>query len=129
MGWYYTHGASRKSLIESLTKGWNKDDGSYAKVLKHCARGNVLWTVWEVKRPQGEPQRHIGCDLMQRADCGWGHKPMDEGMHPFYYTCPLSYLDMAPVASEEWRGLVRLYHKKAKDRRKQKQRLYSPCGC
>ncbi|MCA9380929.1 hypothetical protein KC678_01565, partial [Candidatus Dojkabacteria bacterium] len=40
----------------------------------------------------------------------WGYKDMDESMHPYYYNCPLSFLDMTPVACEEWRQHVRNYH-------------------
>lgn len=31
-------------------------------------------------------------------------------MHPYYYSCPLSYLDLAPEQSAEWRAGVRAYH-------------------
>ena len=31
-------------------------------------------------------------------------------MHPYYYTCPLSYLDLAPEQSADWRAGVRAYH-------------------
>ena len=34
----------------------------------------------------------------------------DESMHPYYYTCPLSYLDLAPEQSADWRAGVRAYH-------------------
>jgi hypothetical protein len=36
---------------------------------------------------------------------------MSEQVHPYYYSCPLAYLDMVPeVKCEEWRALVREYH-------------------
>jgi len=37
---------------------------------------------------------------------------MCESMHPYYYSCPLAYLDAVPVACEEWRQLVLQYHAK-----------------
>ena len=37
---------------------------------------------------------------------------------PCYYNCPLKFLDMAPVASEEWRKGVREFHAEAVRRRK-----------
>jgi hypothetical protein len=40
----------------------------------------------------------------------WYHKPMEESMGPYYYSCPLSYLDLAPVASWHWRDGVIQYH-------------------
>ncbi|WP_240754701.1 hypothetical protein [Parasulfuritortus cantonensis] len=41
---------------------------------------------------------------------GWGYKDLCESMGPYYYTCPLSYLDMVPVANADWRGQVRAWH-------------------
>jgi hypothetical protein len=31
-------------------------------------------------------------------------------VHPYYYSCPLRYLDMAPVQSFEWRERVHRFH-------------------
>lgn len=104
MGWLFTQGASRKDIIERLTK----NETGYPQTLKHCTRGNILWSV--VENPNGE--RFIRCDKLQRGNGGWGYKDMAESMHPFYYTCPLGYLDMVPVACEDWREKVREYHAK-----------------
>ncbi len=124
MGWYYTYNASRKDLICELTKGWNKKGYSFAHVIRHCTRGNVLWTVWEVKGPGPRPVLcHIGCDLLQNSSEGWGYKPMDEGMGPYYYTCPLSYLKIAPEANAGWRQLVRKYHERKTARLRSRSRL------
>lgn len=103
MGWLYCE-RTRKDLIDSLVK----KDG--VTVYAHCTVGNVLWTV-----EQGAKDKIIGCYLMRRDPgaseaCRWGYKDMDESAHPYYYTCPLSYLDMAPVFNEEWREHVRRYH-------------------
>lgn len=101
MGWNYEH-TERAELIRELTKERNG-----ARCLAHTAVGSVLWTVWE-HRAAG---RWIGCDLMERVGCMWGHKPMDEAMGPCYYTCPLRYLEMVPeVADPGWREQVRAYH-------------------
>lgn len=116
MGWYYPHGYSRKQLIEELTRG-GANAGVISKCLRHCVRGNVLWTVRETQRID-MTTRFIGCDLMQNSDIGWGYKPMDESMGPYYYSCPLSYLDMVPfVANGEWRKIVREHHQRIKERR------------
>lgn len=32
-------------------------------------------------------------------------------MHPYYYSCPLQYLDLAPVANADWRARVQVYHR------------------
>lgn len=100
MGWYYTHGASRKDIIRELTVSGD------SHVERWCLVGNTLWTV-----ESREGQRWIiGCFLLTRGSGdGWGYKPMDEGSHPYQYSCPLAYLDAVPVACEEWRRRVRKY--------------------
>ena len=39
---------------------------------------------------------------------------MDESVHPFFYSCPLGYLEMVPIETSggnpEWRVGVRAYH-------------------
>ena len=39
----------------------------------------------------GQSLRYIRCDLLQRSGGQWGYKPLDESMHPYYYSCPVSY--------------------------------------
>lgn len=102
MGWYYCK-PSRNELIDELTNG----------SLAHCVRGNVLWSVHPT---DGGPI--IACFLLAKSDGLYGYKDMCESMHPYYFSCPLSYLAMAPVACEAWREGVRNYHRsqaKARD--------------
>ena len=116
MGWlFYAH--SKKDLIKDRVKGWTTTTGNKLECLAHSLRGNVLWTVFRVIDPAGvEIDRWIGCDLLGTCtDGAWGYKDMDESMHPYYYSCLLSYLDMVPkVTSEAWRANVREHHKNAK---------------
>ena len=84
--------------------------------LRHCYRGNnfsgVLWSAWEFD----SGDRGIRCDLLRfdSADGKWSYKPLDESMEPYYYSCPLGYLDLVPdnskFARPEWRAKVRQYH-------------------
>lgn len=103
MGWLYCE-PSKKDLIDHLVK----DNDTKA----HCVRGNVLWLVVATK----DGVNHIVCCLMASAgdrhpeECRWGYKDMGEEAHPFYYTCPLSYLDLAPERCAEWRAKVRAEH-------------------
>jgi hypothetical protein len=119
MGWYYTYGASRADIIKELLVDGKTDTGT-SKVLAHCTRGNVLWSVREFIGNDGTTLRWIGCDLLTRSKDGWGYKPMDESMGPCYYTVPLSYFDLAPNPEGkwaiEWRDKVRAAYaaKKAK---------------
>ena len=51
----------------------------------HTTRGNVLWTVWEITRLDGDRVRYIGCDLLSHEKgYGWGYTDMEESMYPYY---------------------------------------------
>lgn len=100
MGWYYTYGATRRDVIRELTENRS------AIVERRACVGNVLWTV-----EHNLSGRWIGCYLLSRGTGdGWGHKPMSEAMGPYYYSCPLSFLDAVPEADAAWRARVREYH-------------------
>ena len=117
MGWFFSP-QSRPELIAELIQPQETERAS-VKVIAHALRGNVLWSVAEItakvegvhpKLDPGESLRFIRCDLLERSGGEWGYKPMDEAMHPYYYSCPMSYLDMVPEQSREWREGVRAYH-------------------
>ena len=135
MGWLFTAGSTRRELIDERTRSWTAARPSEMAVstvcLAHCYRGNlysgVLWAVWERTFTRNDQQaqpteRWITCDLLRhQKGYGWGHKDLDESMHPFYYSSPLRYLEMVPIetygGNPEWREGVRAYH----TRKKQKQ--------
>ena len=114
MGWSFsTAWRTRKDLISELTETEKSAERTRTS-LAHCLRGNVLWSVWAITYTDERPtRRYIGCDLLQNGgkDEGWGYKDMCEAVHPYYYTCPLKYLDMVPeVASPDWRAEVIKQH-------------------
>ncbi|MBC8749268.1 hypothetical protein OKW42_008052 [Paraburkholderia sp. WC7.3d] len=111
MGRLFSHGQTRAQLIARLTRNEEHDDCA-RRCLRHCSSGNVLWTVWEIERPGDTPLRYIGCDLLawDKGCAGWGYKDLCEEMEPFYYSCPLAYLEMVPPASVAWREKVRAGH-------------------
>ncbi len=139
MGWLFTAGTTRRDQIEERTRAWERssDDGLLVKTscLAHCYRGGafsgVLWTVWERTFTSGDQQtqpteRWIGCDLLRyQRDYGWGYKNMEESMHPYFYSCPLKYLDLVPIEQygghPEWRELVRAYHARQAEKRRHRQ--------
>jgi hypothetical protein len=141
MGWLFRPGSTRKDWIAELTQGWERTtpEGGRVKTicLAHCYRGGsfsgVLWSVWERTferdgQPVQPPQRWINCDVLQfsKRDDGWGCKDMDESMGPYFFSCPLKYLDMVPqVANESWRESVRAYHARQKEMRQSKRQV---CG-
>ncbi|EKQ6357295.1 hypothetical protein QOZ62_13270 [Pseudomonas aeruginosa] len=117
MGWLFSS-RTRAELIRDLTQPEDHAH-AYVRVIAHTLRGNVLWSVTEVKAKAegvcpdlapGESMRYIRCDLLQRSGGEWGHKAMDESMAPYYYSCPLRYLDMAKELSPSWREKVRAHH-------------------
>ena len=115
MGWLFTHGASKADVIKDLITTEENDKRRWQR-LAHCIRGNVLWAVVELTFKQEEERRQecfIACYLLQKSEgCGWGYKEMSESMYPYYFSCPLKYLDMVPVANSDWRADVRAYHQR-----------------
>ncbi|HBO3954615.1 hypothetical protein [Pseudomonas aeruginosa] len=117
MGWLFSS-RTRSELIQDLIRPEDTARAS-VRVLVHALRGNVLWSVSEVTAKTtgvhpdlapGESMRFIRCDLLQRSGGEWGYKAMDESMAPYYYSCPLRYLDMAKELSPGWREKVRAHH-------------------
>lgn len=140
MGWLFKSGYTRKELIAERTKAWERTTDAGILVTSTCVascyRGGifsgVLWSVWErtfVKDgQQSEPnQRWIFCDLLRCEQGDWGYKDMEESMHPYFYSCPLKYLDMVPLETygghPEWRELVRSYHVRKAEKRQAKRLL------
>jgi len=116
MGWYHTQGASKKDIVNDIIHEYffrNEEKGVTSNAERHCVRGNVLWVLHEYSYDSGKIDKWIGCYLL-RSDkgYGWGYKPMDESVGPYYYSCPLSYLELAPVVCQEWRDGVIEYHKR-----------------
>ena len=122
MGWLFTQDQSRKELIDRCTKdeGPNPHEGKnyYYNTLARACVGNHLWAVMQrtVENPADgtkEETKFIVLFLMQnQRGYGWGYKDMSESMHPYYYTCPMGFLEMAPVACQEWRDKVKAHHAK-----------------
>ncbi len=137
MGWLFKSGATRRGLIEERTKSWERTSGEMlvkSTCLAHCYRGcafsGVLWSVWErtftkVGEETQPTERWIQCDLLQyQRDYGWGYKDTEEAAHPYYYSCPLKYLNMVPLdrfgGNAEWREQVVAHHQRSADKRRQK---------
>ena len=119
MGWDYCESWTEKSLlIASIVKPQSNATTTWT-CLAHTTVGNVLWSVWEI-RNVNITDRHIRVDLLAKHNGYWGHKDMDESMEPYTYSCPLKFLDMAPVASTKWREFVKVFHASKKAQRQRK---------
>lgn len=100
MGWSFLKGTSKEDIINYLSE--NQSDRT---VIAHALRGNVLWTVNESTATK---ERWIVCNLLESSrDYGWGYKDMEEAVHPYYYTCPVTWLDMVEETNPKWRAIVR----------------------
>lgn len=131
MGWFFENWRTRKGMVKKLTHGRRRTTPGGLVVrsmyLAQCCRGcifsGVLWSVWEqtIKKNSVHVKpvkRWIRCDCLHYwTVCGWGVKYLAESMEPFVYSCPLSYLRMAPVVNERWRKRVREYHRRVKAKR------------
>ena len=110
MGYTFTSGATKKDTIAEITRDFHLQDKHYA-CIKRALRGQTLWSVW-TKTEGASVERYIRCDLLRKDGDSWGHKAMSEREHPYQYSCPLGYLDLAPATCEEWRDKVRKFHHK-----------------
>ncbi|EDS7122094.1 hypothetical protein QEA29_003883 [Salmonella enterica] len=124
MGWLFCCD-SRSALIEHLTRT-DENDAVRFQTLKYALRGNIIWAVVQVTAKQNndflalkkdESLNLIFCHLLQKSEGLWGYKSLCEDTFPLYYTCPLRYLELAPVVRcASWRESVRVYHDNRKRR-------------
>ncbi len=141
MGWTYPYGVNRKELIAQRVAGWERESNEMIvknTCLKHCYRGGVfsavLWSVWERTFTKDDKEvqpteRWIQCDLL-RCDGGeWGYKDIEESMGPYYFSCPLGYLNLVPMdkygGNSEWREQVIEHHRRRAEKRKSKANMTS----
>lgn len=112
---------SKKELVEYLLKPWG--DKETHVTIEHTCTGNILWYVVEQTKETGEQEKYINCALLSGKDGDWGYKGMSASMHPFYYSCPLKYLEMVPEECAEWRAKVREYWQGKANARKKSAEL------
>lgn len=122
MGWTYnTRPQSKAAYVDELLREYT----SPSTLLKHSLRGSRLWVL--IRRGDRAPE--IGLLLLHSMGGYWGHKGMGEADGPFYYDCPLSFLNAAPepdcLASRNhldsgrgWRSFVQEHHAQASQRRR-----------
>lgn len=83
-------------------------EGSMLRNVAYKVVNSALYTV-EERKDNGA--RYIGVYVLSRQGGEWGYKSMDESMGPYYFDCPLKFLDMVPEPesqyAKEWRQKVR----------------------
>lgn len=112
MGYYSTYGASKKDIIaEIVTPFATTEPVGTRYVTAKALSGNTLWTVEEVRDQSGAPlEKCIGLYLLRKTGEDWAYKPMSETVEPYFYDCPLRFLDMVPELRPAWRQKVRDWH-------------------
>lgn len=117
MGWLFTD-QSQHELIRDLLRPQEGDTVS-SVILDSQRTTDALWVLVELTAKQdgavglpkvGDKLNVIYCHLLQSSEGQWGYKSMDESSHPYYYTCPLRFLERAPVQSAAWRESVQAFH-------------------
>lgn len=102
---------TKNDVINDIIKTLNTHPNH---LIKHQVIGNHFWFVAD-----SVEGKFIGLYLLSkdRRDGIWMRNGMCEESEPYYYDCPLSFLGLAPVASEDWRKKVREYHTGKKQRK------------
>ncbi len=120
MGWLY-YAPSKEALIQDLLDDCESEKlkrRSLDSFLVQEGDQLVLWSVAEITAKDdstaglktGQVLKLICCNLLDRSGSTWGVKRLDEAMGPYYYSCPLRFLDMADELSPSWRKAVLKCH-------------------
>lgn len=105
MGWLYPyHTTTKKLLVEDVLATWKRCEG-----IVHATKC-VKDGMWILGTPKGFDKPFIGFYLMKKAQGLWGYKDMEEACHPYYYDCPIDWLDKAAVMNQSWRDGVIKHH-------------------
>lgn len=65
--------------------------------------GKELWAIMEPQKTDTQQTNFLEVFVLEKSNGVWGYKNMDESMGPYYYNCPQAFIDMVPVANQEWR--------------------------
>jgi hypothetical protein len=118
MGYFFS---SRWPTRADMVRHLNADLPEFSKLIKARTVGNNHWQAIEYINAAGENVRYIALALIRhsREAGGYGYKSMDETSGPYYYNCPLNFLEglSSPIGyAADWREKVRAYHAEKKSR-------------
>jgi hypothetical protein len=126
MGWLYsTKWPTRKDLEDHLLE----DSRKTGRYIAHKWVGSNFWFV---EKMVGDSKpiivlcltgKHKNIGYGSVSGSGYGYKDMTEQMGPYYYDCPLDFLEKAPVACQEWRDKVVAFHENEKRYKAMKKQL------
>lgn len=108
--WQHTAAATRDAAIAERTGSWVDTRTAATHIcLQRSLSGNVLWTLWKCTDIRGRSVRYIGCDELSANRVGWSFRSFKETNVLTHVSCPLAFLDEAPVVSLSWRRAVAAY--------------------
>jgi hypothetical protein len=114
MGWLF-YAKSKAHLINDLTSPRENAESRLEPMTYELnSDENTLWVVSKLiyKDRGGYSETFITCHLLDLHKDQWGYKTFDEAFHPFYYDCPLRFLDIAQHHTcDNWRDKVRQWHR------------------
>ena len=147
MGWTSFQIHKTTKTIDVLRKELEQDDQGKTrarfKLLDGVMRGATFygvmeWTTWDTSTPDGSARERVDVyglvclterknsyPMSQYVD--FSYKQIDEGMHPFYYDCPIRLLDkldkLAPATEPasgayKWRAKCREHAAKQNESRR-----------
>lgn len=96
MGWDFCDAWTTKAkVVHAILTGNSRSFTAHKLV------GNELWVINGTPADGGDS--YIGLYLLEKEGRTWGYKPLTESSGPYYYNCPLAFLDAVPLANHEWR--------------------------
>jgi len=113
MGWDFGSYESKQEFIDSLTQSYENEDAFYT-CMEHKSYSGIMWSVWQrLDKSLASVQRNLV--RPHKRQCSSLRAQGNERKHgPFYYSCPLEYLDLVPDPeskySKGWRDEVRKFH-------------------
>ncbi len=108
MGWTFG-----KETLPKLVERHSKQETveKWFLVTHSIHLGDVNSILWRLHKGT-DGKKYISCILYQIDGGQWGYNGYCESSYPYYFSCPLEWLDECPVTSSEWRDGVREYHRK-----------------
>ena len=100
MGW--TSAASWKKKGDVVKAILSECYGPSRIVVEQKSTGSGLWLL------VCDSAGILRIDFFLIEKCAY--KDMTESMHPYFYDCPLAFLEAAPEVCAEWREKVRAFH-------------------
>lgn len=114
MGYMFSR-QTKAELVEEL-----KRDNPL--ITEWSLNGNELWGLYPISTNQPSDLMIVLFLLASHGD-EYGYQVMDESAQPYYYTCPLKFLNKAVELSPEWRTNVRAYHNAKSERARTLKRI------